>query len=363
MSKKIISAATSDLFTDQRVLKTAYTLYNQGYNVTVAGRLLESSGELNVPFHSKRFKLHFNKGFLFYANYNIRLFIFLLFSKVDIILSNDTDTLPACYLASNIRNKKLVFDAHELFPEQAELHNRRFVKNFWTQIEAIIFPHLKHCYTVSGSIVEYYRKKYGINMQLVRNVPLLKKNNNQKTKLINFGVKKIILYQGALNTGRGIEWILKAMPMIQNAVFVLIGDGDIKADLVQMTEDLQITDRIRFLGKIPADELQTYTTSASLGVCLLENKGLSYYYALPNRIFAFLHAGVPVLATDFPEIRKIVEKYRTGILISENKPEIIAAKINEVLSSLFPTDHFAELAAKFCWEKEEKVIIDIFNKI
>jgi glycosyltransferase involved in cell wall biosynthesis len=363
MSKTIISAATSDLFTDQRVLKTAYTLYNQGYNITVTGRLLNNRGELNVPFKSKRFKLHFNKGFLFYAEYNIRLFIFLLFSKVDIILSNDTDTLPACYLASKIRNKELVFDAHELFPEMAELQNRHFVKKFWAFIEEIIFPHLKHSYTVSTSIADYYRKKYGINMQLVRNVPYLKNNETPKTKSLNFGDKKIILYQGALNTGRGIEWILNAMPLIPNAVFVLIGDGDIKKELIQLTADLQITDRVKFLGIIPADELQNYTTSADLGVCLLENKGLSYYYSLPNRIFAFMHAKVPVLATDFPEIRKIVEKYRTGIVISENKPEIIADKILEMLSTPFSTDHFTELAAKFCWEKEEKIIIELFKKI
>lgn len=363
MSKTIISAATSDLFTDQRVLKTAYTLYKQGYNITVAGRLRKSSGELNVPFKSIRFKLHFNKGFLFYATYNIRLFIFLLFSKVDIILSNDTDTLPACYLASKIRNKELVFDAHELFPEMAELQNRHLVKKFWAFIEEIIFPHLKHCYTVSSSIVDYYKKKYGINMQLVRNVPYLKQKIQQKTKLLNYGDKKIILYQGALNTGRGIEWILNAMPMIPNAVFVLIGDGDIKNELIQMTEALKITDRVDFLGKIPAQELSDYTTSADLGVCLLENKGLSYYYSLPNRIFAFIHAGVPVLATDFPEIRKIVEKYRTGVLISDYKPEFIANKINEIISKPFPTEHFEELKTNFCWENEEKIIINLFNKI
>lgn len=363
MSKTIISAATSDLYTDQRVLKTAFTLHFQGYNITVAGRQLNNSGKMNVPFQSKRFRLLFNRGFLFYACYNLRLFFFLLFSKVDIILSNDTDTLTACYLASKIRNKKLVFDAHELFPEMAELHNRPFVKNFWTRTEDLIFPNLKHCYTVSASIADYYRKKYGIQMQIVRNIPPMQKNNNTTKKLLNFGDKKIILYQGALNTGRGIEWILKAMPLVKNAVFVLIGDGDIKAELIRIAEELKIADSVKFLGKIPAGELQEYTNSADLGVCLLENKGLSYYYSLPNRIFSFLHAGVPVLATDFPEIRNIVEKHNTGVLINRYEPEILAEIINRILAKPFDTSHFEILKHELCWENEEKIIINTFKNI
>ncbi len=363
MSKKIISAATSDLFTDQRVLKTANTLFNQGYKITVIGRMLRNSQALNVPFRSKRFSLLFNKGFLFYACYNLRLFLYLLFTKVDIILSNDTDTLPACWLAAKIKNKNLVFDAHELFPEMAELHNRPFVKKFWQKIENLIFPKLKYCYTVSASIADYYQNKYGINMRLVRNVPHLKNNNRQNENKLKSRAEKIILYQGALNAGRGIEWILNALPKVKNAVFVLIGDGDIKAELQQMTKELQLNDRVKFLGKIQAEELYKYTISADLGVCLLENRGLSYYYSLPNRIFAFLHAGVPVLATDFPEIRNFVEKYQTGELIADYRPEVLAKKINDMLEISFPAAHFAEIAEQFCWENEEKIIIDIFNKI
>ncbi len=363
MSKTIVSAATSDIYTDQRVLKTAYTLHNQGYNITVLGRLRHNSKPVTEPFCVKRFKLWFNTGFMFYACFNLRLFIYLLFSKYDIILSNDTDTLLSCYLASKIRQKKLVFDAHELFPEIPELYHRPIIKKFWTIAENLLFPQLSYCYTVSQSIADYYKNKYNVPMQVVRNIPALNVTNQKEEKILNFGNQKIILYQGAVNTGRGIEWILKAMPMIQNAVFVIIGDGDILKELKQLTYELKISEKVIFIGAIPGDELQKYTTSADLGVCLLENRGLSYYYSLPNRIFAFIHAEVPILATDFPEIRRIVGEKQTGVLINDNAPDVIARKINEIFAKPFPVEHFSALKKELCWENEEKIIIEIFKTL
>ncbi|MGC3976809.1 MAG: glycosyltransferase family 4 protein [Paludibacteraceae bacterium] len=352
MKQKIIISVSSDLATDQRVQKVAKSLHQNGFDVLLLGRHLKDSSPVSFPYAYKRFHLFFNRSFLFYAELNLRLFFFLLFNKSDILLSNDTDTLPANYIVSVLKKKKLVFDAHELFPEVPELVHRKFVKNCWIKIEDFIFPKLKYSYTVCQSIADYYHNKYGLQMEVIRNVPYLQPHKNQDTK-----ESKILIYQGALNIGRGLEWIINAMPYVENAQLIIVGDGDIKNELLRLVKHLQLADKVHFIGKTLPDKLKEYTVNADLGLCLLENRGLSYYYSLPNRIFDYIHAGIPVLATDFPEIRNIVDTYKTGILINHYEPEYLAKIINKILSEGFETTHFRSLAQEFSWENEEKKLL------
>jgi glycosyltransferase involved in cell wall biosynthesis len=361
MKNRIIISVTSDISTDQRVLKVAKSCYSKGYDVLLIGRKVKSSKPLYLPFQFIRMRLLFNHSVLFYIEFNIRLFILLLFKRSTVFLSNDTDTLVANFLASKICRKKLVFDAHELFPEVPELVNRPKVKYFWQKLEDIIFPQLANTYTVCDSIAKYYNQKYNIDMQVVRNVPYFR-SNKSSIKKIDYPNKKIILYQGALNVGRGLEWVIAAMPLIENAILVIIGDGDIRQNLQNQTIRLQIENKVSFLGKIEAEKLHEYTTSADIGLCLLEKMGLSYYYALPNRIFDYLQADVPVLASRFPEISKIVETYKTGTLIDHYDPQYLADTINNMLSFPFKTDHFGSAAKELCWENEEIVLMEIINK-
>jgi glycosyltransferase involved in cell wall biosynthesis len=355
--KRIIISVTNDLFSDQRVLKVAHSCHNNGFEVFLIGRKIKNSQPLDLPFKFKLLRLWFKRSALFYAEFNIRLFFILFFSKVNILLANDTDTLLANFLVSKIRNKKLVFDAHEIFPELPELAHRRNIKRIWKKIEDWIFPNLKHCYTVCHSIADYYNEKYKINMKVVRNVPY--NSTYVGEKLLDYSGKKVIIYQGALNFGRGLEWVIDAMPQVNNAVLVIIGDGGVINDLKEKVNNLQLNDKVFFLGRISGSELYKYTPSADLGLCLLKNRGLNYYYSLPNRIFDYLHAGVPVLATDFPEIANIVRNYNTGILITRYNPEYLAGVINDFFLQEFNTIHFAETAKQFCWENEEKILLEI----
>lgn len=194
-------------------------------------------------------------------------------------------------------------------------------------------------------------------MKVVRNVPYQTKCNEKK--LLDYQGKKIILYQGALNIGRGLEWIIDAMPLVENAVLVIIGDGDITHELKKRVHNLNLIEKVFFLGRIAGAELHKYTPSADLGLCLLENRGLNYYYSLPNRIFDYLQTGVPVLATDFPEISNIVNTYNTGILVHHHEPEYLAEIINDFFKKGFDTSHFSEIATKFCWENEEKILLEL----
>ena len=310
-------------------------------------------------------RLLFNHSFFFYAEYNIRLFFYLLFSKTDILLSNDTDTLVSNFLASKIRCKSLVFDAHEMFPEVPEVVDRKFVKQFWTKIENWIFPKLKHSYTVCQSIADIYKDKYGIDMKVVRNIPFAITENsisdnsmNEKNKLFpEHNNRYILLYQGAINLGRGIEWIINTMPYLDEYVFYIAGDGDKMQEMQKQVTDMNISDRVKFLGRIPFEKLSVYTTYADIGISLLENRGLNYFYSLPNRIFDFIRKNIPILATDFPEIRKIIEHYNIGELVDDYNPTHLANIIRNITAKEKNQEGFAKANAELTWENEANIVL------
>lgn len=361
MTKRAIVCVSNDLSTDQRVHKTCLTLQKCEYEVVEMGRLLHNSIPLERPYSTIRKKLIFNSGPLFYAELNIRFLFHLLFANVDLIFSNDLDTLLACYLASKIRRKRLIYDTHELYTEVPELYHRQFKKYLWEQLEKFILPSIQHAITVCNLIATYYESKYKISMVVVRNIPNLPETKFEKIDLKTEN-KNIILYQGALNEGRCLENILQAMTMIPDGHLIIIGDGDLTSKLIKISKDLNVTDKVEFIGKIDGTQLHHYTQMAKVGLCLLENVGLNYYYALPNRIFDYLHAGVPVLASDFPEISSIVTQFKTGVLIKNNDPENIAVSINQLLKNGFDTSHFPSICAKLNWENEEKVLINVIRK-
>nr|MQY78562.1 glycosyltransferase [Bacteroidota bacterium] len=173
MVRQIYISVTNDIVTDQRVNKVARTILSSGVSVALVGRIRKGSLPIGTnPFKIKRFRMVFNRGALFYASFNFRLFFYLLFRKMDLLLANDLDTLPANYLVSRIKRIPLVYDSHEYFTEVPELQDRKIVKGIWTWIEKRIFPNLKYIYTVSQSIADLYKEEYNREVKVVRNLSL-----------------------------------------------------------------------------------------------------------------------------------------------------------------------------------------------
>jgi glycosyltransferase involved in cell wall biosynthesis len=341
------------------------TLFNNGFDVLLIGRKFKKSNPILRNYKTYRFKLLFNKGSLFYAEYNVRLFFILLFSKKNILLSNDLDTLLANYLVSKISKTELVYDSHELFTEVPELINRPLVKNFWLKIEKYILPKVKRAYTVSDSIALYYKKKYNSNFKVIRNVPLQIKNSSMGEFPFNIENKKIILYQGALNKGRGIELIIDTIKFIENAIFVIIGNGDIEYNLKKKVEYLNLQNKVKFIAKITPTELKKLTPLADLGISSEENLGLNYNYALPNKLFDYIQAQIPVLVSNLDEMKQIVLKYKVGEIIIDKKPKALAKQIYAILlnGKYYYSQQLKKASKDLCWENEEKKLIEIFEKI
>lgn len=359
--QRVLISVSNDLVTDNRVHKVATSLQNNGFEVLLIGRKFRKSSVLNRTYQSKRFSLIFNQSALFYAEFNIRLFIFLLFSKVDILLSNDLDTLVANFLISKIRNKKLVYDSHELFTEVPELVSRPKTQNIWLKIEKSILPKIKNSYTVCASIANYYNQKYGIDMQIVRNVPFYV----EYEKIDKKENRKVIIYQGAVNIQRGLEEIIYSMDFIDNCVLWIIGDGDITKDLKKIVHNNKLEQKVVFIGRLNFEQIWKYTIQADLGISIEKNSGLNYYFALPNKIFDYIQAQVPILCSDFPEMKKIIDDYNVGSVLKSHEPKLLAQQIQEIFSNseqyISWKKNLKTAKKELCWQNEEKILLNVFK--
>jgi len=303
---------------------------------------------------------------LFYAEYNIRLFLFLLFTKQDAFLACDLDTLAASYLASLIRGIPLIYDSHEYFTEVPELVGRPAVKKIWEGIEKRILPHIRFAYTVSQSIADAYRAKYGIPMEVIFNYPTRKKSLIQPGFSLRREQEKIILYQGSVNAGRGLALAIRAMEFINGSRLVIIGEGDLLEDLIKFTGNAGLSGCVTFTGRISMDELYAFTQQADVGLSLEEDLGLNYRYALPNKLFDYIQAGIPVLVSDLPEMAALVRKYTIGKVIGTKDPSELASCISSMLNNAADRERWKEnlliASEELCWEKEEGKLLGIIQK-
>ncbi len=292
------------------------------------------------------------------------MFFYLLFIKADILIANDLDTLLPNYLISKIRNKKLVFDSHEYFIESPEIIGRPFVKNIWLKIEKWILPSIKHAITVSNAIAEDYHKKYGINMEVIRNFPNYIKNPDR----LNIPHKTMtIIYQGSLNIGRGIELVINALKFLKGYEFKIVGEGDITDKLKNLVINEGLSNSVKFIGRVSQEDLINHTLNAQIGVSLEEDMGLNYRYALPNKLFDYIQARIPVLVSSLPEMVKIVNNYKIGEIATIRSPEKIALVIKDICENDEKRKereiNLEKAAKELCWENEKMKVINLYSKL
>jgi len=358
--KSITLIATSDINYDQRLQKIAQSLSSFDYQVTLIGRQLSDSKPLNkTTFSQNRLSCFWQAGVLFYIEINIRLFFYLLKHPTDILVVNDVDTALAGILTSWFKkNLTLYFDAHEYYTEVPELQNKNQKKKIWAFLEKTIVQKSEKCYTVNQSLANIFKKKYGVNFEIVRNVPYLNKNEDVKNK------ENYILYQGALNKGRGLEVLISAMPQI-NTELKIAGKGDIEKELKDLVNQLGLTSKIHFLGNLQPHDLKKITAKAKIGVNLLESYSLNYYYSLANKFFDYMHADLPQICMHFPEYEKINNSHEIAVLIADLNPTVLSNEINKLLKD---EDLYNRLTANckaakkiYNWESEQLRLKKIYQ--
>ena len=329
-----------------------------GFEVWQTGRDFPSQPlPAGRPGRAFRFTLPFNRGPLFYLTLNLRLLVFLLLHRTQYIWSVDMDTLVVGRIAGFLKRVPVIFDSHEFFSEVPELQHRTFKKRMWIWLEKRFIPGATHRFTVSPGLVELYKERYNCKFELLRNLPMRLEQDTQATRKPN---SRKVIYQGSLNMGRGLAPSIQAMQHLPGYQLIIVGQGDTLTHLKALVKTLNLEKQVIFKGAVPFEELEKFNGDAMAGLCLLENKGLNYYHSLPNRIFDYMQRGIPVIASNFPDIRSVVKTHATGVLIDDLRPQTIAEAIQEASENqtlrLQWENTLPRAASLFTWEKEEDKI-------
>lgn len=357
----IYLTVTNDLTYDQRMNRICSSLAQAGYEVTLVGRKKRQSAALNErSFHQKRLFCFFEKGKLFYLEYNFRLLLFLLFKRFDIVCAIDLDTILPCLFAAKVKRKPIVYDAHEYFTEMEEIVSRPAIKKAWQAVERYAVPKIPNAYTVSEGYARMFGEAYGVDFKVVRNATILSEPDPKEQP------GDYILYQGAVNVGRGLEALVASMQHVNMPLYIC-GKGDVFVELQELVKRLGLEEKVHFKGYVPPDQLREYTLNARIGITLFSSHGLHHQYSLANRFFDYMHAGVPQIATNFAEYANFNERYQIAELIDDLTPEAVAAGINRLLNE---PEHYKHLRSECLrarkennWQGEEKKLLELYRTI
>lgn len=359
---RLIFTVTNDLTYDQRMIRICTSLTEAGYDVLLVGRTKPNSVFLaDQVFEQHRLNCWFESGKLFYIEYNLRLLLYLLFKRADAFSAVDLDTLVACTIAAKIRSKKLMFDAHEYFEEVPEVTNRPLIKHVWQTVGKLFIPQAHLAYTVNRALADIFSEKYDKQFEVIRNVPypypLVKHTESE--------VKPVLLYQGALNKGRGLEQLLEAMTQLDVECWIA-GEGDLSGKLRNLVRDLGLKDKVKFLGYVEPDKLKHLTAKATIGYNVMENMGLSYYYSLANKFFDYIQAEVPQICAPFPEYEHINQKFEVALLTPCKSDEIVKS-IQLLLADKAYYNKLQQSCEKakqtFNWESEDEKLKSMYRNV
>jgi hypothetical protein len=390
---RLVFAVTTDLNYDQRMQRVCGSLAQAGYEVELIGWQRNHSLLLTVqPYKQHRLRGWFQRGKLFYLEYTIRLFWYLLRRRADVWCCIDLDTALPVYARAWLGNQMFIYDAHELFTEVPEVVGRPSVQRIWQWVEDFIVPRTQLRYTVGPSLARLFEQRHpGYPFAMVRNVPMRLEDTDKPlggmgehlaAEAASTGAQAlstthhapptpILLYQGVLNVGRGLVQLLDAMPLVP-ARLIMCGEGDCSAELRQQAQRLGLlaTGQVEFRGYVLPAELRKLTTQATVGIMLLENTGLSYYYSLANKFFDYVQAGVPQLCIDFPEYRALNAQHEVAALVPDLAPATLVAELARLLPGGQPGTYHQRLAencrrarADWNWQHEEKTLVGLYQKL
>lgn len=362
MATRIIFTVTNDLNFDQRMIRICTSLSKVGYDILLVGRHRKTSTPcIPQPFQQKRLPCFFDKGKWFYLEYNLRLFVFLLFQRTTVYCAIDLDTILPVLFASVIRRKQRVYDAHELFCEMEEVVSRPAIHRMWRGIEKFAVPRFSYGYTIGACYAEEFYTNYGVRYDIVRNATVLQLDHQPSEP------DDYILYQGAVNEGRSFETLIPAMKQV-NSRLIICGEGNYFEQAKALCTQCALDHKITFTGYVKPDHLKLFTQKAKIGITLFTHQGKSNFLSMANRFFDYMHAGVPQLCVDFPEYQRANEVAEVAVLINRTDEDTIAEALNDLLQD---AAHWQKLRANcltlrqvYCWQEEEKKLVHFYkNKL
>jgi len=361
---KIYSIVTNDILYDQRVRRISDSLEEDGFEVHLVGRKRLQRSSTNERWHL--LSCFFKKSKWFYLEFNIRVFFFLLTRSFDYVIANDLDTLLAVKLICRIKRKKFVFDGHEIFTEVPELVDRPSAQKIWSRIGHWGVPSASLCLTVNGSIQKILAEKYQSEFHVIMNRPV--KEAEVFQKFSNRQADRIVLYQGAVNRGRGIAETIEACKDIPNVQLVIAGDGDEFNEIKASLENTDYLDgKVVLLGKLKPKDLKEISKTATVGINVLHSESLNYQLSLANKFFDYAQAGVPSINMDFPEYATHIKTLKVGLCIADLNAQAVKSAIKQILDNEALYVEMLEACEQartiWTWEKEAEKLRSLFNAL
>ena len=348
-----------DLRRDPRVWKEAESLKNAGYDVSIIG----VRGK-DLPHYEKIIGIEVFRCFAGWHSRVSPLFytVFALPRAVavrsKVYHSHDLSTLLVGYIGAKINNAKLIYDSHELCVEMS--HGIK--KSIWRLLEQILIKQCNFVLTVNKSIAKELATRYNTKMPtiLLNAAPykkLAKKKNNYPYRIV---------YEGIYAKDRSLDKIIEAAPYIRNGILVFIGEGTEERSLKKLCDKLKVNERVRFLRPIPREKLISFISSCDIGLAIYSKDSLNNFYATPNKLFEYIMAGIPIIGSNFPEMKNIIEGEGIGLTVDPDNPVEIASSINKLIEDEFRYNEMQKnlerARQKYNWEREEKKLIELYNK-
>ncbi|WP_238067396.1 glycosyltransferase family 4 protein [Pseudomonas shirazica] len=296
------------------------------------------------------------------------LMLAMLRYRPAVIHAHDVNTLPTAFLASKLARSLLVYDAHEISTSREGYSSLR---NMVGKIEKVLMPRAHGTITTTTARAKFFARAYSIDRPVVlQNRPRLtisKRTNKIRDELSLNKSWPIVLYQGGLQQGRGLEKLVKTALQVPNCYFVFIGGGRLTAQLKELRDERDLQERVHFIPTLSLTDLPAYTASADIGVQPIENTCLNHYTTDSNKLFEYIIAGLPVIATDFPEIRKIVRDGEIGLLVPPGSEDELAKAINMLAGDTELRKHYSkkaiESASALNWEAQENLLSEMYSRI
>lgn len=362
-AKKIFIAFLGNPRFDSRITNLSNSLREDGCKVSVLGFDWFISSEDYFDEETKIFAIKKNKfSLFFYLQFVFILISELVSSDAEVYFAEDLYTLPFVTTIAKIKRAKVYYNSREIYAHLGGLRNRPMLQKVVKSIEKFFITKVDLVLTTGPLDSEYIEKLYNISDTLVvRNIPLYQKTVSKIDLRKKYNIDQgrlILIYQGVILPGRGLKQIINAVARLPKTVLVILGDGEQKNNFIELTNKLKISDRIIFAGTIDQKELINYTSGGNIGLSLIENISISYYHALPNKLFEYIMAGLPVLCSDLPQMKKIIDDYKVGESINIENEENIFTTLNKWCENPNLLDAYrincAIAAKELNWQEEYK---------
>lgn len=366
---RICMVAFTDLNFDYRIYREATSLLRAGYQVVIVASSFNSAplkGWDNFEVHPIPLDRSRSLRRL-YPLFWRRAYRLLVEIHPDAYHAHDLDSLWPAVRAARRLDRPIVYDSHEFWTEQSSLVSRSLMRSCWSLLEKRLIRQVDRVITVSGSIAQSLKDRYSLDEVVVlHNLPLFRhkvQSNLIRETLDLPDDRPIVLYQGGFLTENGLREQIEAAAGLA-AALVLIGDGPSEQALRNQVRAARLDDQVFFIPRVPFHQLHSYTCSADLGLCLIKGTGKSFYYSLPNKLFEYMMAGLPVLASNFPEMQRIVRETRTGATVDPTNIVAIREQIATFLDNAEQREACAkaslQAARQYNWEREAAQLTQLY---